>query len=410
MKNHPLIQTLLNLKGNPRAVLYTEPLWQIPFGLYSPFISVYMAALLLTDQQIGIVASISALFQGLSALLSGAITDKLGRKWTTLIFDIISWSIPALLWALSQNFWWFAIAGALNGFMQVTANSWTCLFIEDAEKSSIAKLFTLAHLSAQLGIIFAPIAALMVSNLSIVPAMRIIFAFTCLSMTSKFILLFIYCEETKTGKVRLAETKDQSLFKIMSGYGGILRRILASKSMVLTLAIVTLFAAANMIMFNFFGLYAMLLVPTHMLAFFPIARSLIITLFMFGLQNFMDRLGISRPMLMGIALYAAGHAALILPLGYLSLAFYIFLEACAYSLVMPRRDSLFTVLVDPDERARINGVLFALSFGITIPFGVFAGFLSNIDRRLPFLANIGIFVLAFCVIVRNRKFLTEKMR
>ena len=120
MRNHPLIHTLLALRGNPRACVYTEPLWGIPHVLYSPFVSVYMAALLLTDQQIGYVASTYALFQAIAALLSGAITDKMGRKLSTFVFDILSWSIPCLLWALSQNFWWFMVAAAFNGLNKLS--------------------------------------------------------------------------------------------------------------------------------------------------------------------------------------------------------------------------------------------------------------------------------------------------
>ena len=48
------------------------------------------------------------------ALLSGVITDKLGRRLTTLIFDILSWSVPALISAIAQNFWYFLIAGVIN--------------------------------------------------------------------------------------------------------------------------------------------------------------------------------------------------------------------------------------------------------------------------------------------------------
>ena len=78
MKNHSLIATLKSLRGNPRGCVYTEPLWGIPFNLYSPYVSIYMIALGLTDTQIGSIVSISWGFQVLLALLSGVITDKLG--------------------------------------------------------------------------------------------------------------------------------------------------------------------------------------------------------------------------------------------------------------------------------------------------------------------------------------------
>ena len=42
---NPLIDLLVHLKGNERACLWTEPLWGIPYNLYVPFVSVYMAAL-----------------------------------------------------------------------------------------------------------------------------------------------------------------------------------------------------------------------------------------------------------------------------------------------------------------------------------------------------------------------------
>ena len=109
LKSHPLVNTLLSLEGNPRACVWTEPLWGIPFQLYAPYASLYMMALGVTERQIGLITSISMLLQVFSALLGGAITDKLGRKRTTLVFDVISWSIPCLIWAFSQNFTHFLV-------------------------------------------------------------------------------------------------------------------------------------------------------------------------------------------------------------------------------------------------------------------------------------------------------------
>ena len=57
--------------------------------------------------------------QVFAALASGVITDKLGRKRTTHLFDIVSWSIPCLIWAFSQNFTHFLIAAVINGLWRV---------------------------------------------------------------------------------------------------------------------------------------------------------------------------------------------------------------------------------------------------------------------------------------------------
>ncbi|MCL2057115.1 MAG: MFS transporter [Oscillospiraceae bacterium] len=407
MKNHPLIKSLLALRGNPKYCIFTEPLWGIPNQLYAPFATVYMSALLLTDRQIGLVASVSMFFQAVSALVSGAITDKLGRRKTTVIFDLIAWSIPALLWAFSQNFWWFITAAALNGLWQVTNNSWMCLLVEDAEKSSIADIFSFLHITGQLAVVFAPFSGLLVNRLGIVATMRIIYLFTFVSMTAKFVILYFYSTETGIGETRMKETGGMSLFAVMSGYGAILRRILSSADMRLALVVSATLSIASLIMGNFFGLLTThdLMVPQHFLAYFPILRSIIILVFMFGIQSGLSRFGYKGPMLAGGGFYFASHIVLILsPRGNLIVPFvYIFLEACAHALVMPRRDSIMILLVDPAERARIFSIMTVLVLAVNIPFGYFAGWLSEIDRRLPFGLDIAIFVLVFFIIAGSKR-------
>ena len=116
-------------------------------------------------------------------------------------------------------------------------------------------------------------------------------------------------------------------------------------------------------------------------------------------------------MLLGVCLYVVSHVALIMPFGTdtVSIWAFVILEACAFSLVMPRRDSIIAILIDPEERARINAMITSVSLAITIPFGATAGFLSDIDRRFTFMVNIAIFVIAFVIIIANRKFLSEKI-
>jgi MFS family permease len=121
--SHSLITSLRSFTGNARGCVYTEPLWGVPYNLIAPYASVYMVALGLTDRNIGLVLSVSWGFQVFWALMSGAITDKLGRRRTTLLFDILAWSAPAVIWAVSQNFWWFLVAGIMNAIWRVTMNS-----------------------------------------------------------------------------------------------------------------------------------------------------------------------------------------------------------------------------------------------------------------------------------------------
>jgi MFS family permease len=412
MKKHPLIRTLLGLRGNTRACVYAEPLWGIPQSLYTPFVSVYMAALLLTDSQIGLITSVSMLFRAAAALFSGAITDKLGRKRTTFIFDLISWSLPCLLWAFSQNFWWFMIAAAFNGMWQITDISWNCLLVEDADKSILVRIYSLVHLAAHLAVIFAPLAGILVSNLSLIPAVRILYIFSFLSMTAKFVVLYIYCSETEVGKERIKETTGQSLIRIMAGYGTIFRHIFASPDMRLAVVMSAAISVTTMITGTFFSLYATgnLLLPEDYLAYLPILRSGIIVIFLFIILPKLSRFGFGKPLLAGILLFLGSISALLLApqKNYILLFAYVFLEACSYSLILPHRDSLMAILVDPAERARILSIIIAMTLVCGVPFGYLTGWLSDMDRRLPFLVGAAVYVLLFIVIAVNRKLLARK--
>ena len=414
MLNHSLIRALTSLRGNPRACVYTEPLWAIPFHLFIPFAAVFMAALAVTDQQIGLIASAAMLVRAVFSLLGGVIADKIGRKRTTFIFDLISWTIPCLLWAFSQNFWWFLIAAMLNGMGEVTANSWNCLLIEDANKSTLVDIYAWVHISGLLAVFFAPLAGLLIERLDLVLAVRIIYLFSFVSMTLKFVILNKYATETGIGIKRMEETRDSSLLSLIAGYGGVVRKLFHSSRMMLALFIATVFIVTSMVTGTFFGLYAVrnLDMPEFFLAYFPIIRAVIMLLFLFVIQPKIARFRLKVPMLVGISLYIAAYALLIVqpPGNLLLLLVCIFLESCAHSLIWPRRDSIHALFIAPGERARLNSVIASVIFIITIPFGYLSGWMSSLDARYPFMLIILIFAVQFIVVFLSRALRTSNIR
>lgn len=414
MNKHPMMESLRSLRGNPKACVLTEPLWGIPHSLYVPFASVYMLALGITDAQIGLVVSLTLLFRAFTSMISGAVTDKLGRKKATIIFDIISWSIPCLLWAVAQNVWWFYAAAVFNGFWQITENSWTCLLVEDAEKDKMVNIYSWIYVSGQLSVFFAPLSGLLVGSMGIVPAMRILYLFSFVSMTAKFVILYKYCDETAVGKARLAETKGMSVMSILAGYKELIPRFFRSGNMLLATVISVLLTAASTIMDSFFGVYATqsLMVADQYLAYFPIIRSAIMLVFLFFVQPQLNRFGYKGPMLVGLVLYVASHVVLIAfrsASGLLIPTIYTFVQTCAYGLVMPRKDSMVALCLDPHERARMTSIMTVVVLGINIPFGYIAGLLSETNRSLPFVLNIVLFVITFAVILPSTRLSKKNM-
>ena len=79
---------------------------------------------------------------------------------------------------------------------------------------------------------------------------------------------------------------------------------------------------------------------------------------------------------------------------------YVFVAAVAASLVNPRKDALLQLNINPQERARLNALIMASTIALSSPFGYLAGWLSSLDRRLPFVFSFVLFLVAMLVISR----------
>jgi MFS family permease len=392
---HPLIKTLTGLRGNPRACVYTEPLWGLSMNLCLPYASVYMIALGLRDWEIGFIASVYMISQVIFAFLSGPITDKLGRRKTTAIFDFFAWSVPCLIWLKAENFWFFLVAALFNGTMKITQNSWDCLLVEDAEKSEITKIYSLVISCGQLSALFAPIASVLVSRLTLVPAVRILYLNAFIVMTVKLIVLCLVSRETKTGLVRMRETKGVSLFREMAGYRGVLKIIAQSPGTLFSLIITALVGIASMVNTTFWQIIASkkIGVPDGLLPFFPMLRSILALVFFFTvIPRLTAKANLKRPLLMGFAVYILGQAILILcpaegGIKYLVLCLSLFCDGFGMGILTMLAESLVALHVNAAERARVMAIQHMMIMCVTAPFGWIAGILSGISRSLPFVLN-----------------------
>ena len=69
LKQNSLLRSLAELKGNPRACVYTEPMWGLSMNLCLPYASVYMLSLGMNDVEVGIISSIYMFSQTIFSIL-----------------------------------------------------------------------------------------------------------------------------------------------------------------------------------------------------------------------------------------------------------------------------------------------------------------------------------------------------
>lgn len=391
MARHSLIATLKRLRGNARGCVYTEPMWGIPFNLYAPYTSVYMLAFGLTDGQIGLIASLGMGLQVFWSMWSGAITDKLGRRRTTLIFDILSWSIPCLIWAVAQDMTYFVVAAIVNSAWRVVHNSWQCLLVEDTEPHLLVDVYSWIYMAGLLAAFVSPLTGLLIDRFTLVPTIRGLYWFAFVMMTAKALATNAMVTETQQGQVRMKETRHQPLFTVLRGSPGVLKQILRTPATLLTAGLILILGIHRMVQGTFWSILVTekLEIPPQALALYPFARSIVMLLFFFLVMPRLRSVDVRRPMLFGfLGLVASQVMLTVVPVrSYLLLLVATILEACSLPMASTLLDKLVVVTVDAQERARIMAILYTLVLVFTSPFGWIAGQLSEVERSLPFVLN-----------------------
>lgn len=397
VRNNPLVATLINLEGNPRASVYTEPMWGIPYNLFIPYASVYMLALGVKDVQIGAITSLGLLVQPIFALLSGAITDKFGRRLTTFISDLLAWSVPCLIWVVAQDIRYFIVAAIFNAMWRIPHNSWTCLLVEDADEGQLVHIWTWIYIAGLLSAFFAPLAGVLIGAIELVPAVRMLYLLAFVMMTAKGWILYRHSTETRQGYIRMQETREQPFFSLMGGYGDVLKQILRTPNTLVVLGIMFVISVVMMINNTFWSILVTekLNIPAEHLAIYPFAKSAFMLVLYFILVPRLNLRRFRNPMLLGFIGFLFSSLILVtMPAGnYWLLLVSVLIEAISFAIYSPLMDSLVIISIAPDERARINAILSSVVILLTSPFGWIAGHLSEANRIYPFILNIFLFLV-----------------
>lgn len=399
LKSNYMIQVLFSLKGNPKACIWAEPLWGIPYNLYLPYVTLYMTALGLSYADIGLVTSVGMASQMVFVVLSGVLTDKMGRRMCTLVFDTLSWTVPTFLWMLAQDINWFIVAALFSGMWRITENSWYLLMIEDADKKQVIALNSLTNLMGLIVAFIAPISKFIVDALGIVATMRVFYGFACVSMTVKFIVCYIFTTETQNGVRRMEATKNKPLLKSLWKCRSVFARVISEKRMLLTLAILSSYMLVTTLNGNYWAIYLrdILGVQEGNVSLFVTVKSMVTLVCSFLLVPKVSYRFIRRPMLWSLAAFTASQSLLLLRIsggiGAAVLVISVILEATALSVLGPVTGSLVFINAQEDERALIVGMVYAIVALIVCVFPALVGLLVERSLSIPLIVNLGLFAL-----------------
>lgn len=402
-RNHPLFQTLRELKGNPRAAVLTEVMFGIPYNLFNPFFSVYMLALGLNDQQIGSIASLGLLLQVFTALVSGAIVDKFGRRLTLFISDMLCWAVPCLIWAVAQNINYFIAAAILNSLWRISHTAWTCLMVEDAEERHLVHIWTWISIFAVCSAFFAPLGGWFVKTYGLIPAVRGLYVFGFLMLTAKFVVLYVYSHETERGVQRREETQHRSIPSLLGEYRSVFNQLLHSKPILAALSFMIITNIYITINSNFWGVLftSKLGFTSSEISTYAAIRSIVMTFCFFVLGPRLTNMHHFRlPLWAGFSAFLISQLLLVVmpPHAIALLVVSVMLEAVATALVSPMTESLLALSMESNERARVSAMVYLALIVVISPFGWIAGQLSAMNRSFPFALNMILFAIGIVLV------------
>jgi MFS family permease len=403
LQKHPLLRTLWELKGNPRVTVLTEVMFGIPYNLFMPFFSVYMLALGVTDQQIGSIASLGLILQIFTALLSGAIVDKFGRRLTLLIADVASWGLPCLIWAIAQDVRFFVAAALLNSLWRISHTAWTCLMVEDAEERHLVHIWTWIMIFAVCSAFFTPLGGWFVGRYGLIPAIRWIYVFGFVMFTAKALVLYAYSHETVRGVQRRNETRHRSIISLLGEYRSVFGQILHSRHILAALSLMVITSIYTTVSGSFWGVLftGKLGFSNSQISTYVAIRSIVMTISFFLIGPRLTNLRRFRlPLWAGFAAFLISQLLLVVmpPHAVALLVVSVLLEAVASALVSPMTESLLALSMESDERARVSAMVYVALIVLISPFGWIAGQLSALNRSLPFALNTLLFAIGLVVV------------
>ncbi|WP_455383564.1 MFS transporter [Salinispira pacifica] len=387
------LSVMRSFEGNARACLIVEPLWGIPYNLYAPYVSLYMLALGCSDMQIGLISTVGLLLQMCFALVSGYITDRMGRRRTSVIFDLIGWSIPSLIWAGAWGFDAFLIAAPINAVFRIVHTSWNCLLIEDTAAERRVHVYTYIYIANILAGFIAPAAGLAVRSWGLVPAMRVFYLFGFVSMTAMFLIRNRFTRETRIGVIRIEQMRGVSAVAVLADYRRLLRVIFSSPRVLVAFF---LLLASNIHLVLRTSFLAILLnralgFPESAIGIFPAVQSAVmLAVFLFVMPRLAGR-GPARSLAGGNLLIIAGYLVLTAVQGpSWSLALLgTVLTALGTAVVSPTVDTMVANSIRDEDRAGLTSLLYVFLFGLSAPFGYIGGVLTAVTPRLTFLLVAG---------------------
>jgi MFS family permease len=136
----------LGLPRRQAVTIYAGMLWTVSLAVVSPYLSLYMVRLGLSQTEVGLYQFLMKAVGLAGFFLGGYFSDVWGRKKSLIFFDIFSWGGYCLCLALAENKWWCIAAIFFIATNAASLPPYQCLLAEDVSPKKRAHVYTVLQL------------------------------------------------------------------------------------------------------------------------------------------------------------------------------------------------------------------------------------------------------------------------
>ncbi|KAA8783716.1 MFS family permease [Paenibacillus sp. 4624] len=396
------MKLLRDLPRNPRYSILLEPVWAIPGTIVLFYAPLYMKEAGLSDIEIGMINSVNLYFAFIFQLFAGSVTNKLGRKRTTLIFDLLAWSVPMLIWAFSQNFWLFLVAYLLNATSKFVTVSFNCLIIEDVEEHKRSKVFAMLNMIITGAGVLTPIAGAVIADFGIVPTLASIYFVGGLLMTAMFFIRNRYTEETEVGKELMGIHSKTHVFRSLVNSLRLFGRSFYKRRL---FPIILITVLSNLVLqLNFFQVIyfkEQLSFGDRVISFIPVVTAVTVMLLYLVILPRLKQRSEEKYVSFSIVLSTAGAVLfLLIPAGNIAMLFLTLIVLAAGNFILQTyRDSLLMNRLGTHEKADMFSAVQTVMTLTAIPSGYLTGLLYHYHPVLLFGVILALYILLMIIML-----------
>jgi len=387
-----------DLPRNARVCIATEPLWAFFGPMVTYYMPLYQRQLGLSEVQMGLVNSINIAAGLFFYSLASPITNKLGRRNTSMWFDFIAWSLSMVLWALSKSLIWFILAAVTNAVVRIVIVSWNLLISEDANDEQRSTIFGLINIIGTFGGLTTLLGGMIIACFGIEPAMRAIFWAGAVILTAMFILRFFGTRETKAGLFIKDRNRAEPFLRLViqqipkAGHAlrdPFFRRM--TGIYIIANAVLSIDFFRILYMKDIKGLSSFTVSALPALS--ALASMVIFFVILPRQKATKNREHLANA---SLACLVAQLLFIVMPKTSTFSAILIFptLQA-SYALLLTFRDTLFMNGTDPEQKSDRFSLIQALMMLFSIPVGWLAGLLYSAAPQLPFILAVLLYAVGY---------------